>query len=84
MPHNVTIHVIYATNKQTNKKQRKSPPTKSTVKYPILRTSLVVQWLRIHFSMQRTQVGYLAKELRSYMPLSNEAHELQLEPTRHI
>ena len=70
MPHNVTIHVIYAA-KQTNKKTKGKVSPKSTAKYPILGTSLVVQWLRIHFSMQRTQVGYLARELRSYMPLSN-------------
>ena len=29
--------------------------------------SLVVQWLRVHFAMQRTCVPSLAEELRSHM-----------------
>ena len=33
--------------------------------------SLAVQWLRIHFAMQGTQVRSLVGELRSYMPWSN-------------
>ena len=32
------------------------------------RTSLVVQWLRIHLPMQETQVWSLFGELRSHMP----------------
>ena len=30
-------------------------------------TSLVVRWLRIHLSMQGSQVGSLVRELRSHM-----------------
>ena len=36
-------------------------------------TSLVVQWLRIHFPMQDTQVQSLVGELRSHMPVGNQA-----------
>ena len=39
-----------------------------------LRTSLVVQWLRIHLAMQRTQVQSLKGKLTSHMPWSNQAH----------
>ena len=35
------------------------------------RTSLVVQWLRVCLTMQRTQVQSLIGELRSHMPWSN-------------
>ena len=34
-------------------------------------TSLVVQWLRIHLSMQGTRVRSLLGELRSHMPRGN-------------
>ena len=42
-------------------------------------TSLVVQWLRNCFAMQRKQVPSLVRELRSHMLQSNKAHEPQLE-----
>ena len=35
-------------------------------------TSLVVQWLRLHLSMQEVWVSFLIGELRSYMPLQPE------------
>ena len=34
-------------------------------------TSLVVQWLRIHFPMQGTRVRSLVRELRSHMLRGN-------------
>ena len=34
-------------------------------------TSLVVQWLRIHFAMQEMWVRFLVRELRSHMQQSN-------------
>ena len=37
-------------------------------------TSLVVQWLRIHFAMQRMQVWSLVGELRSHMSLGSYTH----------
>ena len=44
---------------------------------------MVVQWLRIHLAMQRTQVQFLVRELRSHMPSNNWAHVLQLlKPVR--
>ena len=54
-------------------------------------TSLVVQWLRIHFPMQGTQVRSLVRELRSYMPWGSKACKPQRlsplpssrEPTHH-
>ena len=36
-----------------------------------LRTSLVVQWLRLCLSMQGTKVQFLVRELRSHMPPGN-------------
>ena len=36
--------------------------------------SLVVQWLRIYFPMQGAQVQSLVGELRSHMPVGNQAH----------
>jgi len=47
-----------------------------------LGTSLMVQWLRIHLAMQRTQVQSLMGNLTSYMPWSNQAHTPQLESMR--
>ena len=45
-------------------------------------TSLMIQWLRIHLSMQSTQVWSLIGELRSHMPWGNQrACVLQLERT---
>ena len=41
-------------------------------------TSLAVQWLRLCFPMQGTQVQPLVGELRSHMPRGNKAHVLQL------
>ena len=54
-------------------------------------TSLVVQWLRIHFPMQGTHVRSLVRELRFYMSQGSKACELQRlsphtsswEPTCH-
>ena len=54
-------------------------------------TSLVAQWLRIHFAMQGTQVRSLVRELRSYTAWGSKACELQRlsphtssrEPTCH-
>ena len=54
-------------------------------------TSLVVQWLRIHFPMQGTQVRSPVRELRSYMPWGSKAcepqrlspHPSSREPTCH-
>ena len=43
------------------------------------RTSLLIQWLRIHLAMQGTQVRSPVRELRSHMRQSNEANEPQLE-----
>ena len=40
-------------------------------------TSLVVQWLRIHLSMQRAWVWSLVGELRSHMPQADKAGVLQ-------
>ena len=39
-----------------------------------VRTSLVVQWLRIYFAMQGKQVQFLIGKLRSHMPHSDWAH----------
>ena len=36
-----------------------------------IRTSLVVQWLRIHLPMQGTQVQFLVGELKSHTPCGN-------------
>ena len=36
-----------------------------------IRTSLVVQWLRIHLAMQGTRVQFLVGELRSHMSQGN-------------
>ena len=46
---------------------------KSQFQKSYLRTSLVVQWLKIHRTMQRTQVGSLVifGMERSHMPWSN-------------
>ena len=54
-------------HKSENKRQRKD------VSFKILyeRTSLVVQWLRLHFLMQGVQVGSLVGELR--FPHASEA-----------
>ena len=43
------------------------------------RTSLVVQWLRIHFARRGMWVLSLVQELRSYMLQSNQARVSQLE-----
>ena len=43
------------------------------------RTSLLIQWLRIHLAMQGTQVRSPVRELRSHMLQSNKANEPQLE-----
>ena len=43
-----------------------------------LRTSLVVQWLRIQLAMQGMRVRFLIRELRSHMTWSNKAHTPQL------
>ena len=45
-----------------------------------IRTSLVVQWLRVHPAMQGTQVGYLVS-LRSHVPPGNLSKLLSLCPT---
>ena len=37
------------------------------------KTSLVVQWLRIHLALQRTWIQPLVRELRSHMLRSNQA-----------
>ena len=37
-------------------------------RWGILGTSLVVQWLRIRFVMQETQVQSLVRELRPHVP----------------
>ena len=40
----------------------------------------MVQWLGIHLAMQGMHVGFLARELRSYMPKGSLAYHLpQLE-----
>ena len=44
-------------------------------KYP-MRTSLVVQWLRICLEMHRMWVQSLVGEVRSYMPQGKEVHVL--------
>ena len=45
-------------------------------------TSPVVQWLRSHLAMHGTRVWSLVRELRSHVPLSNQAHTPQLERPR--
>ena len=53
------------------------------------RTSLVVQWLRIHLPMQGTQVRSLVSKLGSNILQGDQAHVPQLlspralEPARH-
>jgi len=42
-------------------------------------TSLVVQWLRIHFPMQVMRVRFLVGELRSHLLWSNQDHVTELE-----
>ena len=43
------------------------------------RTSLVVQWLRIHLAMPGTRVRSLAGELRSHVPRSDETRGTTIE-----
>ena len=38
------------------------------LKCPCVGTSLVVQWLRLHLSMQGTWVRFLIREIRFHMP----------------
>ena len=49
---------------------RQKSDKKGTKMYP-LRTSLVVQWLRIHLPMQGMQVQSLLSELGSHVPWGN-------------
>ena len=37
----------------------------------VIRTYVVVQWLRIHLPMHETPVPYVVRELRSHMPRGN-------------
>ena len=46
------------------------------------RTSLVVQRLRIHLSMQQTRVRSLVEEVRSHIPQSNYALAATREAVR--
>ena len=47
-------------------------------------TSLVVQWLKIHFSMQGTQVQSLVKKLRSHIPAKQLSRRTATtEPSSH-
>ena len=41
------------------------------IKIIVLETSLVVQWLRIYFAVQGTQVQSLARKIKSHMPWGN-------------
>ena len=41
------------------------------IKIIVLETSLVVQWLRIYFAVQGTQVQSLARKIKSHMPWRN-------------
>ena len=41
------------------------------------RTSLVVQWLRLHLPMQGMQVQFLVRELRSHMPQAKKPKHIR-------
>ena len=64
--------------------------TGNYIQYPMIGTSLVVQWLRIRLPMWGTRVRSLLRELRSHMPWGKWAcvlhllspHTTTTEPTR--
>ena len=51
----------------------------STTIHECARTSMVLQWLRIHLTMQAMPSRPLVGELRSLKPKSNYSHTLQLK-----